>query len=485
MRQIIKFFCVLGLFVQVMSAYAAPTQIEGLNFASRQNGRLQFELSDAPQYRYFTLKNPSRLVVDFQNTRLLHALAQPPADYPVAVKVRSAKRNQTDVRVVVELNAEASVKVASLKNGRRLRFDLSTISTPTKVKKAVSNSLTQSNQKTQRVAKKSRSEVAKANGRDIVIAIDAGHGGKDVGAQGSHGTQEKDVVLAIAKRLEHHINRQQGMKAVMIRDGDHFVKLRQRVDIAQKAKADLFVSIHADAFDDPSVHGSSVYTLSTKRASSHLAQYLANSENASDIAGGVGSDDYDDTLTSVLLDLSDKASKEASQHIGSKVLRSVKTVGHLHKQSVQRAGFVVLKSPIPSILVETAFISNPKEERRLNSSAFQEKMASAIFNGIVAHFKRYAPANTLFAQLQKSGKSASRVASRKNSKSTAGALKVAKTDRTAKASSSKINHVISQGDTLSGIAHQYGVSMREIRTANGMADTTVKVGQVLQIPRSS
>ena len=465
-------------------AYAAPNQIEGLNFSSEKNGRLQFDLSAEPHYRYFTLENPSRLVVDFQDTTLSKALAQPPSDHALAVAVRSAVRKKHDLRVVVELNANASVKVAALDHGKRLQFDLSatSASSASKSTKAVSS---KPSPKAARTAKKSASKAVKANGRDIVIAIDAGHGGKDVGAQGSHGVREKDVVLAIAKRLERRINQQPGMRALMIRDGDYFVKLNQRVDIAKKANADLFVSIHADAFDDPSAHGSSIYTLSTKGASSRTAQYLANSENASDMAGGFGSDIQDDTLMSVLQDLTDKAGKEASQHIGNKVLKSVKGVGHLHKRSVQKAGFVVLKSPIPSILVETAFISNPEEERRLTTSAYQSKMASAIFGGIVAHFKRYAPADTLFAQLQKSGKSVARVASRGKSKSTGDELKVAKAGGAVNTGSSKIKHTISPGDTLSGIANQYGVSMREIRSANGMVDTTVKIGQVLQIPRSS
>lgn len=486
MRQIIRFLGVLGLFVQLMMAHAAPIQVEGLTFSSQQNGRLQFDLSETPHYRYFTLKNPSRLVVDFQDATLSQALAQPPSDQTMAVAVRSAVRNKSDLRVVVELSSDATVQVAALNGGKQLSFDLSAMAAPadsepaqaSKTKSAPAKLVA----KAEKAAKKSRPEVAKAKGRDIIIAIDAGHGGKDIGAQGPHGIQEKDVVLAIAKRLERAVNRQAGMKAVMIRDGDYFVKLKQRVQKAQDAKADLFVSIHADAFDDPSAHGASVYTLSTKGASSQGAQYLANSENASDIAAGYASEIHDDTLASVLMDLSNKAAKEASQHIGSKVLKSVKGVGHLHRSNVQKAGFVVLKSPIPSILVETAFISNPDEERRLTSTAYQDKMASAVFGGIMAHFKRYAPADTLFAQLQKSGRSAVAVASNATSKSAVGKLNVASAD---KVGASKVKHVIGEGETLSGIAQQYGVSMREIRNANGLIDADVKVGQVLHIPHSS
>ncbi len=491
MRQIIRFLWVLGLFVQVMLAHAAPAQVENLSFSSQQNGRLQFDLSDTPHYRYFTLKNPSRLVVDFQDTTLSQALAQPTSDQSMAVAVRSAVRNKSDLRIVVELSSDASVQVAALNGGKQLRFDLSAIAAPTDLEPAEANKAKAKAvpikpvAKAEKVAKKSRSDFVKASGRDIVIAIDAGHGGKDVGAQGPHGIQEKDVVLSIAKRLERAVNRQAGMKAVMIRDGDYFVKLNQRVQKAQDAKADLFVSIHADAFDDPSAHGSSVYTLSTKGASSQGAQYLANSENASDAAGGYGSEIHDDTLASVLMDLSNKAAKEASQHIGSKVLKSVKSVGHLHRSNVQKAGFVVLKSPIPSILVETAFISNPDEERRLTSTAYQDKMATAVFGGIMAHFKRYAPADTLFAQLQKSGRSAVRIAANEKSKSAVSKLQTANADKVAIGGTAKVKHVIGEGETLSGIAQHYGVSMREIRNANGLIDAEVRVGQVLHIPHSS
>ena len=503
MRQIAKFFWVLGLSAQVMMAYAAPARIEGLNFSNQANGRLIFDVNGAPHYRYFMLKSPSRLVIDFENTTLSQAIAQPPANH-LAVGVRSATRNQADLRVVVELNADAEAKLAATNKdqGMQLQFDLSATAapiaspaaitaTPPNVQPAPNVAAVKSSPKAQKAAEKPvvKAAAKAAKGRDIVIAIDAGHGGKDVGAQGANGTQEKDVVFAIAKRLQSAVNRQPGMRAVMIRDGDYFVKLRKRVEIAQAAKADLFVSIHADAFDDPSAHGSSVYTLDNNGASSQVAQYLANSENASDRAGGAG-DVRDDTLASVLMDLSNKAAKEASQHIGNRVLKSVNAVGHLHRKSVQKAGFVVLKSPIPSILVETAFISNPDEERRLNTRAYQDQMASAVFSGITAHFKRYAPAGTLFAQLQKSGKSATRLAAREETIEPAAAVvksNEARVERVASVSagSSKAQHVISRGETLSGIAQQYGVSMRELRHANDMDGGDVKIGQVLQIPRSS
>jgi len=498
MQQIIKFFWVLGLSLLALSAHAAA-QFESLKFSGQQAGLLEFNLKGSPHYRYFTLKNPSRLVVDLEDTTLSSGIDQPPADHPMAVGVRSALRNQNGVRVVVELNANAAAKVTEISKGSdmQLRFELvatadpdsAPVATQAAVGKAKPVKALQPVGNTSPVATtKPKQRPAKAKGRDIIVAIDAGHGGKDVGAQGGNGTQEKDVVFAIAKRLEKHVNQQPGMKAVMIRNGDYFVKLRERVNIAQKARADLFVSIHADAFDDPSAHGASVYTLANNGASSHVAQFLANSENAADIAGGAGSDIQDDTLASVLMDLSNKAAKEASQHVGNRVLKSVKSAGHLHRSNVQKAAFVVLKSPIPSILVETAFISNPEEERRLNTRAYQDQMAAAIFNGVKAHFKQYAPADTLFAQLQKSGRAATQIAAReKVVEPVVSKTELASADKVIVTSSSSAatEHVISRGETLSGIAQQYGVSMREIRHANGMNDGEVKIGQVLQIPRNS
>jgi N-acetylmuramoyl-L-alanine amidase len=500
MRQIAIFFWVLGLSFKISLVHATPAQIQQLTFSSQHPGRVSFQLEGTPHYKYFTLKNPSRLVVDFENTGLVKAIDQPPANHGLAVGARTALRNKADLRVVLELNADADAKVTAANSGQglQLQFDMTakpTVASISAVEVPVKKTpMPAENHINTAVILPSKPEKkpavtssSKLKGRSIVIAIDAGHGGKDVGAQGANGTQEKDVVLAIAKRLQSAVNRQPGMKAVMIRNDDNFVKLRERVNIAQRAKADLFVSIHADAFDDTSAHGASVYTLANNGASSQGAQFLADSENAAD----GGHEIHDEMLASVLMDLSHKASKEASQHIGSKVLRSVKSVGHLHRASVQKAGFVVLKSPIPSILVETAFISNPEEERRLNTRAYQDKMASAIFTGVVAHFKQYAPADTLFAQLQKSGKTGIQLAARDDEPEQQVVISksekpgASRSEAVVVAINAQTKHVISNGETLSGIAHQYGVSMRDLRHANGMEDGKVKIGQVLQIPRSS
>lgn len=288
----------------------------------------------------------------------------------------------------------------------------------------------------------------KNKARDIIIAIDAGHGGEDPGAHGPRGTQEKKVVFAIAKKLAALIDKKKGMKAVMVRKGDYYIKLRKRMQIARAANADLFVSIHADAFKNPKVKGASVFTLSNRGASSEAARWLANNENAADLVGGVTLTDKDDMLATVLMDLSQTATKEASRNVAGKILNNFKSIGPIHSRSVQKAGFVVLKSPdIPSILVETAYISNPTEESKLRSSKHQSKMAKAIYKGIVNYFNQYAPADTYIAL-----------------------------------NSSK-KHTISRGETLSGIAQHYGVSMHSIKSVNNMAGNQVRIGQVLEIPK--
>lgn len=226
----------------------------------------------------------------------------------------------------------------------------------------------------------------------FVIAIDPGHGGQDPGAHGTNGTEEKQVVFAIAKKLAKLINSQPDMKAVMVRKGDYYVGLRKRMQIARTANADLFISIHADAFQDTTVKGSSVYVLSESGASSEAALWLAKSENASDLIGGVSLEDKEDVLATVLLDLSQSATKQASVDVAQSVLKSCHAVGELHKNDVQKAGFMVLKSPdIPSILVETAFISNPSEEENLLNTEYQTKMAGAIFQGVRDYFKSATP----------------------------------------------------------------------------------------------
>jgi N-acetylmuramoyl-L-alanine amidase len=380
----------------------------------------------------FLLKNPTRLVIDIGNARLSSTFTLPTTKNPLFTRIRSAARKQNDLRVVLDLSAFATPKSFTLKPnktyGHRLVVDL--------VKQSTSPIIS---------AKRNAHYTVSGIPRDIVIAIDAGHGGEDPGAHGPKGTLEKKVVLAIARKLEKLVNNYPGMKAVMVRKGDYYVGLRKRMQIARKAKADLFVSIHADAFKKSRVKGASVFTLSRKGASSEAARWLAKHENAADLVGGVSLDDKEDVLASVLLDLSQTAAKEASRDVAAKVLRNFGKIGHLHSQKVQNAGFAVLKSPdIPSILVETAFISNPSEERKLRSSKHQKRMANAIFKGILDFFQRNAPPDTRMAAAK---------------------------------------HIITRGETLSGIAHRYGVSMKRLKSVNAIANNSIRIGQVLAIPK--
>lgn len=280
-----------------------------------------------------------------------------------------------------------------------------------------------------------------------MIAIDAGHGGDDPGAIGYRGTREKDVVFAIAKKLEAFVAKEAGMRPVMIRKGDYYVGLRNRIKKARDSKADMFISIHADAFRDKRAKGASVYALSQKGASTEAARWLAQSENSSDFVGGVSLEDKDDLLTSVLLDLSMSGTIEASMEMGKYVLDGLKTVGKVHKKRVEQAEFAVLKSPdTPSILIETAFISNPQEERNLLNSTHQRKVASSIMNGVRMYFARNPVPGTILAGRK---------------------------------------HTIARGDTLSGIASKYHVSLDLLKVTNRLKNNHLKVGGILRIPSGS
>lgn len=426
MKNYWKVLSLIGLQLVSVSSHAQQINVNSLNYTTGPDqARVVFDLTSTPKYRIFQLENPSRLVIDILDVQLAQALSQPPASHPLFHRVRTAIKNNKDLRVVFDLKRQVNPK--SSKDGSHLVVDLADKGPATdSAKSATPSPVANKAAKPQAVAGKAEADkpvIKKASadkpaglvkvanksaktkpsahkGKGIVIAIDAGHGGKDVGAQGYRGTQEKDVVFSIARRLKTLIDRQSGMSAVMVRNGDYFVNLRKRMQIARAAKADLFISIHADAFDDPTVKGASVFTLSQKGASSEAARWLANSENASDLVGGVKLHDKDDVLASVLLDLSQTATQEASVDLAANVLENFGKIGELHHQSVQKAGFMVLKSPdIPSILVETAYISNPSEEQKLRSSTYQSKMALAIFKGIVNYFNRqHTPVNTHMAE---------------------------------------------------------------------------------------
>jgi N-acetylmuramoyl-L-alanine amidase len=247
-------------------------------------------------------------------------------------------------------------------------------------------------------ATKTVQQIMRGGMRPLVVAIDAGHGGQDPGARGGNGSREKDVTLAVARELARQVNATPGLKAFLTRDTDVFIPLAQRYQKARAAKADLFVSIHADAFNNPQASGSSVFVLSQRGASSQAARWLANQENAADLVGGVRLQDKDNTLASVLLDLSQSATMKASEDIAAHVLSGLKRLGKTHKAQVERANFVVLRSPdVPSMLVETAFITNPEEERKLNDPRHRADLARAILDGVNTYFTRQPPPGTLYA----------------------------------------------------------------------------------------
>lgn len=434
-----RYFCLTVLILLNLRVFAAPVNLDNIRiWAAPDNTRIVFDVSGTVEHRLEKLTGPHRVVVDIRNARLNKAPAQPTADDKYLGQVRSAMRNQNDLRVVLDLKQDVDIKSFLLppnqRYGHRLVIDLFD---------------TGNNQQMEQVS--IDRTPAYQRDKNVIIAIDAGHGGEDPGARGHGGDYEKDIVLQISRRLAQLIDREPGMRAVLVRDGDYFLPLRKRMDKARQQKADLFISIHADAFRDSRVSGSSVYILSERGASSEAARWLAERENASDLIGGVSLGINDNVLASVLLDLSQTASLEMSIDVAERVLGGLKNVGKVHKRQVQSAGFAVLKSPdIPSILVETAYISNPAEEKKLRDPGFQAKLAGAIVDGLRGYFREHAPEGTLLA---------SRAAIRK--------------------------HVIVRGDTLSAIAQQYRVSMQKLRDHNGLKGDIIKVGQVLSIPGDS
>lgn len=312
--------------------------------------------------------------------------------------------------------------------------------------------------------------------RQVVVAIDAGHGGKDQGAHGPGGTLEKNVTLAVARELAAQINRQPGMKAVLTRSSDFYIPLKQRYQIARENNADLFVSIHADSFTNDDARGSSVWVLSPRGKTSEAARWLADRENRADLIGGTTLDDKDDSLAKVLLDLQQGWAMQASDEVAGNVLKALGQLGPTHRGYVERANFVVLRSPdVPSILVETAFISNPAEERRLRDPAHQKKLAEAVMGGVKNYFESTPPPGTWFAA-EAARRSGTQLASRKNS---AAGKSVADSSAVMRA---RDVHKVGRGESLSSIARQYGVSVGALKNANQISSNTVRAGTTLTIP---
>ena len=397
--------------------------------------RLVFALSGAAEKDVFLAPNPDRIVVDLRGTQTRHALALPPEAAGTIRRMRYAPRGD-GLRLILDLGRRVKARNEMLgpDGGSRLVLTLAyaegaagapVAAAPTRLGKPIpampprsapsapsapaapSPSVDQPVAVTPAPMPSGASDAATgakplrrpdARTRPLLIAIDAGHGGDDVGAIGASGTYEKDITLLVARELARMIEGQSGMKAMLTRDDDYYVGLRERMDRAREAKADLFVSIHADAFRDRRVQGSSVFVLSQRGASSEAARWLADRENAADLVGGVSLEDKDHMLKSVLLDLSQTASLDASLQVATEVLRALSRIGAIHHAQVQQAGFMVLKSPdIPSLLVETAFITNPLEEQHLRNVQFRHQLAAAVRDGIVSYFNAAAPAGTKVA----------------------------------------------------------------------------------------
>ena len=418
------------LFTLLICVAAQATKIEGMRvWTGPDHTRAVFDLSGDAEYKLFELQNPPRVVIDLDKSHLATSLAIKNNKDIKKVRFSSEKGK---VRIVLDLHAQLKIKSFLLKPtgeyGHRLVVDLNR-----DIKPQV----------------KTIAEVVKPN-RDVIVAIDAGHGGEDPGAIGASGTHEKVVTLNIAKQLAKKIDAQKGMKALIVRTGDYYIKHRKRFEKARQNGADLFVSIHADAFHSSKVNGASVYILSQRGASSEAAKWLAQSENKSDQIGGVVIEDKQDMLSKVLYDLSQNSALEESHKAAKAVQGSLKQVVKLHGKGFGQANFLVLKSPdVPSMLIETGYISNPGDEKKLKDAKHVDKLTRQITEGIRAYFYQSPPPNTWIA---------------------------------AQAKSKKIKHVVQSGDTLSDIASRNGISMAAIKSINNKSSNRLMVGEVLYLP---
>ena len=422
-------------------ASASAAEIRAVrSWASPEFTRVVFDLSGPVDYKLFDLADPDRVVLDLRNSSFVEGFATP--DIKGLLKsVRVGKQGKSDSRVVFNVGDTVRPKSFLLapdgKSGNRLVLDFYPKSTSVASIKKLADALP-----------------ANAAGRKVLIAVDAGHGGKDPGAIGASGSYEKMLTLKVARELKEQIDREPGMAAMLIRDRDVFVPLKQRYEIARKAHADLFVSIHADACPGTcEAQGSSVWVMSPRGATSESARLLADRENSSDLIGGVSLDDKDADLAAVLLDLQQGATMGASNTVADQVLAALRQIGPTHRSYVERANFIVLRSPdVPSILVETAFISNPIEENKLKDSGHREKLAKAIIDGARNYFQIAPPDGSQFAM------------------------------NTSAARPSR--HVVSVGESLSIIATQHGTSVDALRSINKLSSNDVRVGAVLRLPAS-
>lgn len=447
MNQLRKPMGLAGLLIAVLlfpfsSVFAATVDNIRL-WPAPDHTRLVFDLSEPVQHNFFTLEGP-RLVIDIDNAAMLANLNNLDLSKTPINKIRTGSQGDR-LRIVLDMKEEVDPSIFSLAKMQN------------KQDRIVLDLMYRNGQQTEAVTIDDPTTDGK---RDIVIAIVAGHGGEMPGAVGPSGVLEKDIVLKISQNLERVVNATPGYTAVMVRNGDYGVGFRKRREIARKSRADLFLSIHADGFKDRRANGASVYALNMngRRATSETARYLAERENEADLIGGVGSVSIKDMPTDVastLVSLSQTAALNESLRAGQYILDSLGGVARLHKKQVEQADFAVLRSPdMPSLLIETGFISNPGEERRLNTLAYRRKIANSIFAGVKNYFYNHTPPGTYVAWQKNNG------------------------------GVRESEHIIARGETLSGIAIRYNVSIADIVAFNQLKNTNIRIGQKLKIPTS-
>lgn len=449
---------ILTIFIGLMSlpGQAAPVSVKSIRmWQAPDHTRLVFDLSGPLKHKVFTLHNPDRIVIDIQQASLSKPFPKLQYDGPILKNVRTGQRPKGELRIVFDLKHKSLPRAFVLKPfqdyGYRLVLDLAHGAAKNLVpeKPLATKEKPQAPAVTQKPPTPVRKPMRQKN---IIIAIDAGHGGEDPGAIGRrYRTYEKRVVLNIARDLKRLVDKEPGLKAMLTRRGDYFVPLPKRALMAQEARASVFISIHADSLPRKRARGASVYALSQKGSTSRFAKHLAEQGNVSDFIGGVSKSE-DPLVHMVLVDMNQTTTIVDSLALGRDIIRTLAPVGHLHSRKVEQAGFVVLKSPVvPSVLIETAFISNPAEEKKLRTRYFQKRMARGIFNGIKRYVKRKG--------LRPSPRS------------------------TASLKRNKRQYVVRRGDTLSQIARRYGVNAETIRLANNKGSTKLKAGERLLIPR--
>ncbi|KUI97129.1 N-acetylmuramoyl-L-alanine amidase [Vibrio sp. MEBiC08052] len=446
-------FVFLGFVTLSVSLFAQANSIQGIRvWPSPDETRVVIDLSEEAHYSYFTLSHPHRLVVDLLDTDVRAKLPISVSDSDVLNKIRKSSPPKSGTyRLVFELKKKVSPQIFKLaptpkqEYGHRLVIDLPH-------DESSSDSGASSSSSAAQVAKDASQYQGNA---DIVVAIDAGHGGEDPGSIGPKGKYEKNVTLSVAKKLAAQLNAVPGMKAVLTRKGDYFVNLNRRSDIARKNKAHLLISIHADAFTSPQPRGASVFVLNTRRANTEIAKWVEDHERQSELLGGAGQvlakRNNDKNISQTLLDLQFSHSQKEGYKVARDILKELGKVARLHKKTPVNASLAVLKSPdIPSVLVETGFISNPTEERMLFQSSHQNKLSEAIAKAVVNYFEDTPPEGTLFASRKKARK-----------------------------------HVVQAGEFLSVIAQRYGVTTDTLSRENHLSSSTLTVGQVLMIPSSN